>query len=206
MKTLALHISRLQDPVTLFLMLSLLLFALASYRYKSLRIKLILHPVSIVKDREYYRLLTSDLIHHDFLHLALNELLLYTYGGHLEDYLNRAGAYGSFLYAGIYLVSCLLGAVFSTIVHRNEFGFSSAGASGSLMGCMFSYILLKPKQIALYLPLVGPINNLYFGLLCILLLIVYQLRSKNELINHEQHFFGALGGIITTLLLFPGLI
>jgi membrane associated rhomboid family serine protease len=206
MKTYLLNINHLNDPVTIFLMVSFLLIYIVSLKFKTLRFRFFLHPVSITKQKEVFRLITADVIHHDLPHLILNELLLYFYGASLENFLNGASRYGSFEFIAIYLFSCLAGATATTILHRNEVGFSSAGASGSLMGCMFSYILLDPKRIAFFLPVVGPVDNLYFGLISILLLIIYQRKTKNELINHEQHFFGALGGIIITLILFPGLL
>jgi len=206
MNVSALNINHLVAPVTFALMAGLVVTACYAHFNPKLRLKLVLHPVSVVKDKQYYRLLSSDFIHHDFAHLMLNLLLLYGYGGNLEDYLNQKSDFGSLEYLGIYLFSCLSGTVLATLIHRKDSGFTSAGASGSLMGCMFSYVLLQPHRTAFYLPVAGPVENLYFGLISIILLIVYQWKSKNELISHEQHFFGALGGITMTLLLFPGLI
>lgn len=204
MNLIPLNIQSLRDPVTIILMISLLFSTIASYVIKSLKINLLLHPASVIKEREYYRLVTADLIHHDLPHLLVNEVILFTYGSRLEDLLNQGNRHGSLDYVMIYFFSCISGSIATTIINRKDFGFSSAGASGSLIGCMFSYLLLKPGRIAFYAPVLGAINNLYFGLICIILLSAYQFRSKNELMNVEQHFFGAVGGLIMTLILFPG--
>jgi membrane associated rhomboid family serine protease len=193
-------------PVTLLLGTGFLLVTLISLVKTPLRFRLFLHPVSIVRQQEYYRLVSSDLVHHDLVHLLLNEYLLIIYGKNLEAYLNHTVTYGSLKFLVIYLVSCLCGTMGVTIMHRKDSGFSSAGASGSLMGCMFAYIMMQPRRVAFFAPAIGPISNLYFGLICILALIIYQRRSKNELISHEQHFFGALGGMLAALILIPGII
>jgi len=193
-------------PVTIFLMAAILLMAIISSFNRKIRLNLVLHPFSVLKQQEYYRLVSADFIHNDFIHLALNEYLLYAYGANLEDYLNASGSYGSLKFAVIYLISCLSGTIVTTMINRKNFGFSSAGASGSIMGCLFGYVILRPKRVALYLPVFGSIINLYWGLICILLIIIYTWKSQNDLISEQQHFFGALGGIMTTLLLVPGII
>lgn len=164
--------------------------------------KLMLHPYSVVKEKEYYRLITSDFVHHDFMHLCLNELMIFAYCANLEQYLNKTSPIGSWEFLLIYVTSCVAGGIGVTIIHRKSFDYSSAGASGSVIGCLFSYTILQPDIIAFYLPGLGPIKNLYFGLICIVAFIVYQWRTKNDLVNHEVHFFSALGGIFITLFLF----
>ena len=206
MKIAAFTINHLSSPITILLMASLVLVKCTEIVYKKLKIMLFLHPYSVVKQKQYYRLFTADLIHHDWIHLLINLFFLYVYGGYLEDYLNECGRLGSLRFVIIYLCSCLAGAGMVTIIHRKDFGFSSGGASASIIGCLFSYIILQPKRIALYLPELGPVNNLYFGLVSILVLFIYQWKTRNSLINYEQHLFGAIGGVITTFALFPALI
>jgi membrane associated rhomboid family serine protease len=206
MKTTPFSIIHFHYPVTIILMAVLCLLSLLTYRFKSMRLKLILHPVSVLKDKEYYRLFSSDLIHHDLVHLLLNEFLLFIYGATLEDYLNQRGRYGSLEFLLIYLMSCFFGAAGTTIVNRKDFGFTSAGASGSIIGCVFSYVILKPGRVAFFLPVIGAVTNIYLGLVVIVLIFAYQWRSNNELINQEQHFFGALGGMLVTFMIFPGII
>jgi membrane associated rhomboid family serine protease len=62
---------------------------------------------------------------------------------------------------------------------------------------------LQPNFISLYLPLAGGVKNIYTALVVIVVLIVYQKKTGNPMVNHEIHFFGALGGIIFTLIMFP---
>jgi len=206
MKTAGLTLNHLKAPITITLMALFFFVKCLEIIYKKLKIMFFLHPQSVVKQKEYYRLFTSDFIHHDWMHLLINLFFLYVYGGYLEDYLNQLGGFGSLQFSLIYFSSCLIGSGMVTIIHRKDFGFSSGGASASIIGCIFSYVILQPKRIAFYLPGLGPINNLYFGMVCIVVLFAYQRRSGNSLINYEQHFFGAIGGVLTTFLIFPTLI
>lgn len=165
--------------------------------------KMILHPYSIVKQKEYYRMISSAFVHNDLVHLLLNEAMIYGIGGNLEQYLRKSGPNGSFLFLFIYVVSGIFGALITTIRHRKQFDYSSAGASASILGIMMSFMILQPNYIAIYLPFVGGIKNIYTALFVIAALMAYQKKTGNPMINHEIHFFGALGGILVTLMLFP---
>ncbi|WP_429380305.1 rhomboid family intramembrane serine protease [Mucilaginibacter sp. UYCu711] len=171
---------------------------------KKLHLKFILHPVSIFRHSEYYRLFTSDLVHNDIGHFLLNEVMAFYVCGDLERNLRSRSAHGSLLLLIIYLVSFASGIIYTTFRHRRDFDYSSAGASGSIIGCMMSFMILAPSYIALYLPLIGGIKNIYASLIVLIGLIIYKVRSGNELMDHERHFFSALGGILITLVLFPG--
>jgi membrane associated rhomboid family serine protease len=199
-------ITHANDPVTLSLMFLIFVFGCYSFYSNRFFLKMLLHPYSIIKQKEYYRLITSDLVHNDFTHLLLNEVMIFTYCGRLEQFLNKRGNTGSEKFLLIYVVSCLTGAIIVSFRNYKDFGYSSAGASGSVFGCMFSYVILQPTVTAFYLPAVGAVNNLFFGLICILGFVVYQRKSNNTALNHEVHFFSALGGIAITLILFPSLI
>lgn len=191
----------LNTPATYTLMLVILVISLITFFNKHLFAALLLHPYTVIRKRQYYRLITSDLVHNDLIHLVVNEWLLYVFGSDLEETLIKTHQNGSWLFWIVYLISMLTGAVIVTARHYGDFTYSTAGASGSTMGCMFSFILLNPKGSSLHLPVIGNIQNIYCGLLYIIFLILYRRKSGNEMIDMELHFFGALGGIAATFLL-----
>jgi membrane associated rhomboid family serine protease len=153
-----------------------------------------------------HRLITGDFVHNDLMHLLLNELMLYGICASLEEDLRHLYTNGSLRFLIIYLGSWIVGVTATTIRHRMDFDYSSAGSSGSILGCMMSYMMLEPAKIALYLPILGGVKNIYAALLVIVMLIAYQKKTGNQMMNYELHFFGALGGILTTLILFPSII
>lgn len=192
-----------EAPVSWFLMFAILIVSMLGFSKKRLFIKLILHPYSIFHYRQFYRILSSDLVHNDIVHLGMNEFMLYLIAVNLEEFLNKMSPYGSVQFCIIYFSSTLFGGLVNTFLHRNDYEFSSAGASGGILGCMMSFMVLRPDYIALFLPLIGGVKNLYTGLFVIAVLIFYQRKSKNQYMNNQLHFYCALGGLGATLLLFP---
>ena len=190
------------SPVTWFLMAAIFIFSGLSFYSSVFFMKMILHPMSIIREKEYYRLFTADLVHNDMLHLALNEFMLFAFCARLEVYLKSRTGGSSWQFLFIYLLSYFSGVIITTLKHRNQIEYSSAGASGSIMGCMFSFIILQPDKIAFYIPGLGGIKNLYGGLLYIGMMVINQKRNPDSPANLELHFFGALGGVMATFMLF----
>jgi len=193
-------------PVTIGLMVTILISTVTGFKHPGIYRKMVHHPNVMLNDRSYQRLITSDLVHNDVVHLLVNEGMAYYICGSLEEMLNGKSPHGSMEFMFIYAASHFSGILFTTIRHRNHFEYSSAGASGSILGCMMSYMILDPDYIAFYLPVFGGIRNIFAGLIVIAGLIVYQWRTKNEMMDHELHFYSAIGGIAGTLILFPHIV
>ena len=194
-----------QAAASFALMVLMLGFSLWGFRNKKFFLQSILHPASVVNERQFYRFFTSDLVHNDWIHLLLNEFMMYICCVNLEIYLSNASGHGHWYFLLIFLASNVSGALYVTVRHSRDFEYAVAGASGSIMGCMFSYMMLQPHIIAFYLPVVGGVENIFAGLIYILLLIRLQFKNKSAY-SHELHFFGALGGILSTLALFPNIL
>lgn len=193
-------------PVTVVMMAVMLIAGVTGFRNRAFFMKLIHHPFSMINGREYFRALTSDLIHNDPVHLLVNECMMFFICGTLEAYLRKVTHYGSLIFTLIYVVSHMTGILVTTVRHRSDFEYSSAGASGSICGCMMAFMILQPKSTAFYLPVAGGVPNLYAGLIVFAGLIIYQRRTANELMDHELHFYSAIGGVVITLAIFNSLI
>ena len=81
---------------------------------------------SEVKAGQIYRLFTCMFLHADIIHLFLNMYALYTVGPQVERY------YGKLRFSFIYLVSGLLGSLFSCVFMKAN--VYSLGASGAIFG------------------------------------------------------------------------
>lgn len=101
---------------------------------------MILHPCSIVRQKEYYRLFTADLVHNDVLHLALNEIMLFVFCSRLEAFT------GSAKFVFVYFLSYFAGVVITTVRHRNQFKFSSAGLPGALWDVCSALLFYSLKR------------------------------------------------------------
>jgi membrane associated rhomboid family serine protease len=192
-----------QSPVTYFLILIVFLVSVTGLLNRKFFFQMILHPQSVIRDKQYYRILTADLLNADLPHLLLNELMLYVFCTHLEFTLRTQSKGGSVQFLVIYFSSLVVGSAIIIARYYQKFDYSTTGTSGSIMGCMFSFMLLDPNYVVFDLPGIGPVKNIYAGLLYIVILIFYQRKRKNDLINNEFHFYGAIGGILATLIMHP---
>lgn len=161
--------------------------------------KFMLHPYSVSRKHKVYTLVTSGLIHADWMHLIFNMMTFFFFAFQLEAMI------GSWQFGVVYFMGLILSDIPSVIKHKNDMWYNSLGASGAISAVLFSYILFKPFSSMIIFPLPIPIWAIIFGPLY-LLYCVYASRQSRDNINHDAHFFGALAGLIVTVLIVPGAI
>ena len=71
-------------PVACVIFLITIATSILSFNDKVLENKFILHPWSLVREKKWYTLITSGLIHGNIPHLLMNMLAFYYYGFILE--------------------------------------------------------------------------------------------------------------------------
>lgn len=154
--------------------------------------------VGAVKRGEQIRLFSSGFLHADNAHLFFNMFTLYFFADVVITLLSTM----QFLI--IYFGSLLLGSLLSLYFHKNEYHYSAVGASGAVMGVIYSAILLQPGM-SLYMFLIPiPIPAYIFGI-GYLLYSIYGMKNRIGNIGHDAHFGGAIGGYLITLILSPWL-
>jgi membrane associated rhomboid family serine protease len=190
-----------KSPVTFFLSIIVLFVSVLSFVNKKVLFAFMLHPFSVIRQRQYYRIFTADLVNADLMHLVLNEFMLYVFCSDLEETLRNRVRAGSLEFALIYWGCLVFASALVIIRHYKDFNYSTTGTSGSIMGCMFAFMVIDPNYVLTHFPGIGEIKNIYGGLFYIIALVVYQRRKKEERVNHEFHFFGTLAGTIFGLLI-----
>lgn len=159
--------------------------------------QLLMWPAVVKQRNQYYRFITSGLIHGDWMHLGFNMLTLYFFGGFVEDAYNQLFGKGIFL--AFYLLALIVSDLPTYFKYQNNYSYRSLGASGAISAVIFASILLSPgSKISLFILPIG-IPAYIFGPLY-LLYCVYMSRRGMDGINHSAHFWGALFGIVFTLL------
>ncbi|MCF7559980.1 rhomboid family intramembrane serine protease [Sabulilitoribacter multivorans] len=154
--------------------------------------------VGAVQRGEQIRLFSSGFLHADNAHLFFNMFTLYFFADVVITLLSTM----QFLI--IYLGSLLLGSLLSLYFHKNEYHYSAVGASGAVMGVIYSAILLQPGM-SLYMFFIPiPIPAYIFGI-GYLLYSIYGMKNRIGNIGHDAHFGGAIGGYLITLILSPWL-
>ncbi|MFD1771322.1 rhomboid family intramembrane serine protease [Sphingobacterium suaedae] len=165
--------------------------------------RLMLHPYSIARDRsKLYTVLTSGLIHKDWMHLLFNMMTFYYFGFSLEAmFVQFSGPLGHMLFAVLYLISLILSDIPTIIQQRANPGYYSLGASGAICAVLFSFIMFQPKAL-LGLFMVIPMPAYLFALL-FLGYCIWASKKAQDGINHDAHLYGALTGVAFTIVLYP---
>ena len=150
--------------------------------------------IGSIRSGEQFRMFSSGFLHVDLMHLLFNMFTLYMFAPFV---INSVGAmYFAYLYFG----SLIAGNILTLYFHKDEYYYRAVGASGAVMGIIYSAILLEPN-----LYMYGFIPGYIFGF-AYLLFSIYGMKAKNDNIGHVAHFGGAIGGFVITLVKFPFLI
>lgn len=188
-----------QTPVASIIFLFTVITSIYAFNDNSLYGKFMLHPYSVSRRFKLYTLITSGFIHADWMHLLFNMMTFYFFAFQLEAMI------GSWQFGMIYFLGLILSDIPSVMKHKNDMWYNSLGASGAISAVLFSFILLKPFSTMMIFPLPIPIWAIILGPLY-LIYCVYASKQSRDNINHDAHFFGALAGLIITVLVVPGVI
>ncbi|MDR2013663.1 MAG: rhomboid family intramembrane serine protease [Rhodanobacter sp.] len=187
------------SPVTLLIIVATCVVSFKAFSDARLIDRMILWPPAITNRGEYWRLFTCGLIHADGPHLFFNMFTLYFFGGYMEHFYDRdIGAIGFLLfYAGGLAVSCLP----SYLRHKTDYHYRSLGASGAVSAVLFAYILLRPWSRILIFGAI-PMPAIVYAALY-LAYTIYMDRQRTDHINHSAHLWGAIYGVVVTMLIDP---
>jgi rhomboid protease GluP len=146
-----------------------------------------LFPPLIQLQGEWYRLLTSMLLHGSLVHLLLNMYALYFIGGFMERLL------GTYKYLMFYVIAGLTASLLVYFLgNPMTVTIGASGAIFGLMGGLLALTFLKP----LLLP-PATTNNIRF---IALINIIFTFTIPN--ISIYGHLGGLLSGILLTFILF----
>lgn len=148
--------------------------------------------------KEYIRLLSSGFLHSDTMHLLFNMMTLYFFGPIV------IASFGEISFLIIYLISILLGNLFTLYLYKNRGWYSAIGASGGVSGILFAAIAVYP-QIGIYFFFIPiPIPGFIFGALYFSYSVYMMLYPRqNDNIGHAAHLGGAFFGLIFSVALLP---
>ena len=143
----------------------------------------------LIRNGEYYRLVTAMFLHADISHLANNMILLYFGGEIVEKTMGRVR------YLILFFLSGICGNLLSAVYELSTGSFyESIGASGAvfgLVGGLFYLVLAKKGRAA------------SISVQRMVLMIALSLYSgfQSVVVNNAAHLGGLLGGLILAFLL-----
>jgi membrane associated rhomboid family serine protease len=188
-------------PITLFLVAITCLVSWQAWERPRLFDRLILWPPAIDRRREYDRLVSYGFIHADGVHLVVNMVTLYSFGGLMELFFTRSIGMVGFL--GFYLTAIVASILPTYLRHRHDGSYRSLGASGAVSAVLFSSVLLDPWA-GILLFFIVPLPAMVFAVLY----VAYSMwmdKKGGDNINHSAHLWGAAYGVVFALIVEPRL-
>ncbi|MFV0394971.1 MAG: rhomboid family intramembrane serine protease [Coprobacillaceae bacterium] len=149
-----------------------------------------LYPPRVEIKKEYWRLLTSNFVHVDILHIAMNLYGIYYLGTFFEMYL------GTFPYIYLVLVSCLATTGLTYIMALKDYSLENKitlGASGIFYGYLGAMIALGVLLQGVYLDLLKD----YMMVIVINIAFTFM----NVRVSKTGHLGGLFGGFIAVAVL-----
>lgn len=175
-----------KKPVVTYVLIviNLMIFLYGMLHGNDELVELFSNNYELVQSGQIYRLFTCMFVHSDTMHILLNMYALYTIGPVVERY------YGKGKYLFIYIISGLLGSVFSGVfMSANSISIGASGAIFGLLGsiCYFTYYYRATLQ--------GILRGSIIPVIVINLIIGFLSPS----IDLSAHIGGLIGGILVSM-------
>jgi len=183
-------------PVASFIFAITIATSVWAFSNENIYANMILHPYSVSRGQRVYTVLTSGLIHNDWMHLFFNMLSYFFFAFRLEAEL------GHWQFGLLYVLSLILSDLPTVYKHRNDDWYHSLGASGAVSAVIFGFIMFDPLSKMMIMPIPIGIPAVLFGVLY-LVYCNYAAKYARDNINHDAHMFGALSGLLITIALNP---
>ncbi len=167
--------------------------------------KLKFNPFLANERKEYWRLVTYGLIHADWLHLAINMFVLYSFGSVVIQYFDFLFPGKSiFLYLILYIGGLAISVAPAFGKHKNNSMYNAVGASGAVSAILFSSIVFSPMNKIYLFPIPFGVPAVVFGILY-LVYSAYMNKKAKDNVGHDAHFWGGIFGFFLTFALKPDL-
>jgi len=161
---------------------------------------------AINKHKEWYRFFSYGLIHADYMHLFINMFVFYSFGGIVENIFHiYFDSEATLFYILLYVGGIAFSSLWDFGKYKNNSYYNAVGASGAVSAILFSSIILYPQgEIYLFLIPFG-IPAPIFGMLY-LAYSAYMAKKGTDNVGHSAHFWGAIYGVVFTIVLKPSLV
>ncbi len=187
--------------VTVAILVVTVVISLLAFNNGTLQHRFMFNPYRIKSTGEWYRFWSAGFIHADYAHLGFNMLAFYSFGRYVEQMFSIAlGTKGMIMYLLLYLLGMCFSHLYSYAKHKDNPYYNALGASGAVSAVIFSSIILSPRS-EIYFYFI-PVKAYIFGPIY-LAFSAYLSKQGNDNIGHDAHFFGAIFGVLFTIIVFP---
>jgi membrane associated rhomboid family serine protease len=192
-----------QTPITISILIITFVVSMMAFSNTEIKFKYMFNAYMIKHRNQWWRTFTSAFLHGDYIHLFLNMMVLYSFGGILEIFfIAKFGmTKGLILYASLYIGGIFFSHLPAFKRHADNEFYNALGASGAVSAVAFAVILLFP---------LAPLSLIFFPffeipafILGILYLFyeTYMDKRGNSNIGHSAHLGGAAFGVSFMFLL-----
>lgn len=183
------------SPVASTIFVITILTSIRAFSDADLRYKFTFNPYRMVREKQYQMVITHGLIHGGWMHLIFNMVAFYFFAFPLETII------GHWQFTVLYMLSLIAGTIPGTVRHRDDSWYNAVGASGAISAVVLSVILFVP-EVGISLIFLPAIPGWIFALLFIAFSFYASFRKIGN-IAHDAHLFGAIAGIVITVILRP---
>ena len=188
--------------ITITIIVITSLISYQAFKDYSIADKLIFQP-AVVRDGEWYRLITYGLLHADLTHLIFNMFTFYLFGRTIESFFKSSLGFmpGSIAFIVLYAGGLLFSILPTYLKEKDNYYYKGLGASGAVSAVVFAFILIFPMSLMgiLFIPIRLP--AFLFGFIFV---FISMYLDKNQVggINHSAHVTGGLFGVVMTAAVF----
>jgi membrane associated rhomboid family serine protease len=182
---------------TLIIVIITSVISVVAFSNRTLFARLQFNPYQTWHRKEWYRIITHGCLHADWMHLIVNMLVLFSFGGTIEAAFRIMAdrtwmKFPILWYVIFYLLSLIVSSLTTLHKHKDDIWYNSVGASGAVSAVLFCSIFFDPHMTLLFMGII-PVKAIIFGPLY-LLYSYYSARRANDNINHDAHLLGAVFG------------
>jgi membrane associated rhomboid family serine protease len=190
--------------MTFLIILVTSIFSIMALNKPELMYKYQFNPYQVLNRKQWYRLFSYAFIHANWVHLAVNMFVLFSFGRIIEFYYNYYfGDKWIIYYLTLYTGSVVVSNLYTLIKQKDNYYYNAVGASGAVSAVVFSSILFEPMSKILIFGVI-PVSSIIFGILY-LIYSIYMSKKNVDNIGHDAHFLGAVFGFLFPILIKPEL-
>ncbi|APU95960.1 MULTISPECIES: rhomboid family intramembrane serine protease [Sphingobacterium] len=193
-----------ESPYSYIVVPIILVCSIIGFYNKSFFHALILHPYEIARGKRIHTLLTSALIHRNWIHLLFNCIVIFGLGYDMCAVLNQAhGITIAYVFTiFIFLLLIILPNLIQTLFKKKDFTFTAVGSSGLSFGLFGFSGLFFPlqKMNHLFIPWIH--NSTHYWIYALLTSVLLSLIKISK-INRSLHLVAFVLGSILALIMSP---
>src|SRR5699024_284330 len=118
----------------LIVIIATVLISWRAFKDNEMKYRWVFYPYKVLRQKEFYRIISHIFIHADLMHLLFNMFVLYSFGRQIEaTFILYFGAgLGSFHFFILYFIGGIAASIWPYLRNKDNPNYMSLGASGAV--------------------------------------------------------------------------